>query len=50
MRRQLNTDLLFIVDRLLPIPDVPFEIRRIILEFSGLIHVGDRTLVWFCHF
>ena len=48
--REFRADLLFVVNRLLPHPDLPYEIRRLILEMSGLIHVGNRSLVWFHHF
>jgi hypothetical protein len=46
----LNVELAFVVNHLLPIHTLPFELRRLILEFSGLIRVGHRSLVWWHHF
>jgi len=40
----------YIVNSLLPLTNVPYEIRRLILEFAGLIHVGNKSLVWFHYF
>ena len=48
--RDLQADLLFVVNRLLPHTDLPYELRRLILEYSGLIAVGHRSFVWFHHF
>jgi hypothetical protein len=50
MHRNLRADVLFVVNRILPHPLLPYEVRRLILEYSGLIHVGGRSLVWFHHF
>ena len=53
MRRNFpQADVLFIVNQLLPydLVPLPYDLRRRILVLSGLIHVGNRSLVWFHHF
>ena len=49
MQRNLREDVREIVNFLLPRNHVPLplELREIILEFSGLLHVGRRSLIWY---
>jgi hypothetical protein len=48
----LHKDVSFIVGSMLPyrLAPIPFELRREILEFSGLLTVGRRSLVWVTYF
>ena len=44
-----QTQVSYIVNYLMPMHGVPIEIRRLILEFSGLLHVGRNRLIYHCY-
>ena len=45
-----QTQVKYAVEYLMPVrADVPIEIRRLILEFSGLLHVGRNSLIYHCY-
>ena len=48
-RNSLASDARWVADFMLPIP-LPYDLRRLILEFSGLVHFGKRQIVWFHYF
>ena len=49
-RMFFQTQVIYAVEYLMPVrAAVPIEIRRLILEFSGLLHVGRNTLMYHCY-
>jgi len=48
----LHRDVTFIVNSIMPfsVVPIPMELRREILQFSGLLTVGRRSLVWITYF
>ena len=49
MTNNLRAEVTEIVNFLLPHAHapLPLELRRLVLEFSGLLQVGRRSVIWF---
>ena len=47
---KFQTEVHEVINHLMPLPHIPIDIRRLILELSGLLHVGKRTIGWLSYF
>ena len=49
MDRNLQSEVADVVNFLMPRDHVPLplQLRRLVLELAGLLHVGRRSLVWY---